>query len=377
MLTVLMIDDDKDLVETLRNHIASLEGITFHAETDFKNAEASIQRIRPDVMILDWFHGAPGNGEAAGKEIWSKIWKAWFCPVVVYSAGEVELGEDVQENHPFVKTVEKQSGSEKLVGTHLIAFGPHVNTLKEIAHDLDRVKHHVLRDLAAAVYSSLTTEEEQLAVLKRAARRRIAAIMDDLQQMGDDRAQPWEQYIFPVLTTHPIMGDVIRLSDQPANSPIAHRVVLTPTCDMVSHGGRACKASHFLAAKCDDPKRFLSEGLLVGATAKKADVKESLKTALNEAQRSGLVILPECPGLIPLMVIDLRNLELIPATDVAVGAEKNKKYQRAASIDSPFREYIGWAYMQVGCRPGLPPRDSKELAKALAELWDYPAVPKK
>jgi hypothetical protein len=146
---------------------------------------------------------------------------------------------------------------------------------------------------------------------------------------------------------------------------------------MVSYGGRACKATDFLAAKCDDPKRFLSEGLLVGTNAKKSQVKESLKSALNEPQKSGLIVLPKCAGLIPLMIIDLRALELIPATDVAAGTERNKKYQRVASIDSPFREYIGWGYIQIGCRPGVPPRDSKELAAALAELWDYAPESKK
>jgi CheY-like chemotaxis protein len=380
MLTVLMIDDDKELVEEVRSHIESLEGpITFHSETDFKKAEERIRQVRPDVMILDWFHGAPGTGEEAGKEVWTKIWKAWFCPVVVYSAAAdaIDLSGEIQGIHPFVKTVAKGSGSEKEVGTHLIAFRPHVNALKEVAQDLDRVKHDVLRDLAAAVYNSLTNDEERLGVLKRAARRRIAAVMDDLQHMGDDKALPWEQYIFPVLTAHPIMGDVIRLSDQSADNPAAHRVILTPTCDMVSYGGKACKATHFLAAKCDDPKRFLSEGLLVGAKVKKSDVKENLKTALNEAQKSGLVVLPGCAGRIPLMVIDLRDLELIPATDVASGTEKNKKYTRIASVDSPFREHLGWGFLQIGCRPGIPPRDNKGLAAELSELWPYTAEPKK
>lgn len=378
MLTVLMIDDDANLVETVRAHIESLEGpIAFHSELDFKKAEQRIKEVRPDVMILDWFHGPAVVGDDAGKQVWTKMWKAWFCPVVVYSAGDVDLGEEFQGEHPFVKTVEKQSGSEKTVGSHLDSFRPHVNVLKEVAHDLDRVKHDVLRDLAAAVYTSLTTDEERLGVLKRAARRRIAAVMDDLQHMGDERAQAWEQYIFPVLTNHPIMGDIIRITDQPATDPKAFRVILSPTCDMVSYGGRPCKVSHFLAAKCDDPKRFLSEGILVGANAKKSDVKQNLAPALNEAQKSGLVVLPGCAGIIPLMVIDLRELELIPATDVAGGTERNKKYVRVASIDSPFREHIGWAYLQVGCRPGIPPRDSKTLAAALAELWDYATGPKK
>jgi hypothetical protein len=115
----------------------------------------------------------------------------------------------------------------------------------------------------------------------------------------------------------------------------------------------------------------LAEGLLLGSKVKKGDVTDSLRSALNEAHKGGLVVLPGCAGFIPLMVLDLKDLEMIPATDVAGGTEKDKKYLRVASIDSPFREYIGWGYIQVGCRPGVPPRDSKMLATELAALWDY------
>jgi CheY-like chemotaxis protein len=380
MLTILMIDDEEDLVSTVQNHIeAELQDVRFEKEHNWKNALVRLESVRPDLVILDWFRGVAGTGDVAGKKVLEEIWKKWFCPVVVYSAGSVDLGEEALSDHPFVKTVEKGNKSLLKVSGHLRDFSSHVNTLKEVANDIDRVKHEVLRDLAAAVYTSLATEEKRLGVLKRATRRRIAAIMDDPQHLGDDSAQPWEQYIFPVLTNHPIMGDVIRLSNQPVTNPTAHRVILTPTCDMVSHGGKPCKAPLFLAAKCDDPKKLLSHGLglQVGTKAKKSDVKSSLKKALNDAHTSGLVVLPECAGRIPLMIVDLRDLELIPATDVATGTEMNKKYQRVASIDSPFRENIAWGYLQIGCRPGVPPRDCQELAATLADLWDYGAEAKK
>lgn len=377
MITVLMVDDDTDLVETVREHLTGAgSAIRFESETDFKKAPDRIKEVRPDVVILDWFHGTPATGEESGKEVWKKIWQAWFCPVVLYSAGDVDIAEEVPEDHPFVKTVEKGGESLATVAGHLESFQSHVGALREVANDLDRVKHDILRDLAAVVFTSVGTPEERLETLKRSARRRIAAVMDDHHHISAERALPWEQYIYPVLTNHPIMGDLIRLSDQPETNREAYRVILSPTCDMVSYGGKPCKISHFLAAKCHDPKRFLSEGLQVGKKAKKSDVLDNLKSALNEAHKGGLIILPGCAGFIPLMVLDLKDLELIPATDVASGSEKSKKYQRVASIDSPFREFIGWGYMQVGCRPGVPPRDSKVLAAELAALWEYVAEPK-
>ena len=89
------------------------------------------------------------------------------------------------------------------------------------------------------------------------------------------------------------------------------------------------------------------------------------------SKHASMIVLPGCAGVIPLMVVDLKDLELILATDVAQGTEKNKRFCRVASIDSPFREYIGWGYIQVGCRPGIPARDSSALVEELAGMWDY------
>ena len=54
------------------------------------------------------------------------------------------------------------------------------------------------------------------------------------------------------------------------------------------------------------------------------------------------------------MAADLRDLQFIPVEDIGLS---EKPYLRIASIDSPFRELLSWAYLQTACRPGLPDRD--------------------
>ena len=54
------------------------------------------------------------------------------------------------------------------------------------------------------------------------------------------------------------------------------------------------------------------------------------------------------------MAADLRELELISLSDIGL---KDKPFIRIASLDSPFRELVSWAYVQVSGRPGLPDRD--------------------
>jgi hypothetical protein len=101
-------------------------------------------------------------------------------------------------------------------------------------------------------------------------------------------------------------------------------------------------------------------------------MQENLKRSLSEPHQAGFVIFPECKGYLPLMALDLRALELIPIGEIGDNGETGKGYYRIASVDSPFREYIGWAFLQISCRPGIPPRDMTELVASLAALFAKP-----
>jgi len=56
------------------------------------------------------------------------------------------------------------------------------------------------------------------------------------------------------------------------------------------------------------------------------------------------------------MAIKLRDTEFVKFDEV-FGAAENRKFNRVASIDSPFREQIAWANMQIASRPALPDRE--------------------
>ena len=56
------------------------------------------------------------------------------------------------------------------------------------------------------------------------------------------------------------------------------------------------------------------------------------------------------------MAANFRNLDLVPFEDIS----EQGKFRRIASIDSPFRELVSWAYMQSACRPGMPDRNVDE-----------------
>jgi hypothetical protein len=65
------------------------------------------------------------------------------------------------------------------------------------------------------------------------------------------------------------------------------------------------------------------------------------------------------------MVANLKRTDLISVKDIGPSGS-NCEYVRVASIDSPFREYfITWSFLQISCRPGVPPRISADVIEEL------------
>lgn len=78
--------------------------------------------------------------------------------------------------------------------------------------------------------------------------------------------------------------------------------------------------------------------------------------------------LPELPNKIPYMTIDLKSIRSILIGEIALSEkeiDKDKKYYRVASVNSPFREQIVWAHMINSCRPGMPERNMNEWAEGI------------
>ena len=83
-------------------------------------------------------------------------------------------------------------------------------------------------------------------------------------------------------------------------------------------------------------------------------LKERLSgTVLTQGYFETIIPFPCLKGKIPTMAANLRDLEFIPIQHIG----SSKKFLRIASVDSPFRELIAWAYLQTACRPGLPDRN--------------------
>jgi len=362
MLTVLMIDDDEELAETVRDAaLGKLPDIDFVIESDFSKAEVAVRRARPDIMILDMYRGVPTDKDVGGQAIWESLWFNRCCPVVVYTAGFDDLEPEVPKDHPFIRYLEKGVGSDETVVSYIRDFEPTASSLRAAETEVERAFQSVLQSVSEFAFAHAADPEVRSDVIVRAARRRVAALMDDSID-GNRGILGWEQYLLPPIGEGLLMGDVIQDTSKDNEDPTAYGVVLSPSCDI--QPGRH-KVENVLVARCSDCTNYVFRGVGV-ENEKKA--RKKLPISLNDAHASGFALLPSLPGRMPPLAINLRDLTLVPPD--TIGQENDgKQYSRVVSVDSPFREQLAWAYLQIAGRPGLPDRDhSATVDELMAKL---------
>jgi hypothetical protein len=356
MITILVIDDEADVGHTASDAIReAIDGVDCYNEVDFNNAANRIIELKPDAIVLDLMEGSH-SANLPGQNTWQSVWEQSFFPIVIYTGWEGDLHPPVPPNHPFVKVVKKRSGSTKAVVEALKGFAPAMEAIRLLRKEVDAVIHRVLRDTAGAG----ATPVSDVAHLVHAGRRRIAASMDDRTLTGKRSLTSWEQYLVPAIGDSPMTADILRRRCADATDAQAYRLILTPSCDLVA--GRCEKT--LLTAKCVEGQ-MLVDVMSLNKKASKRDksVEQCRKEALSGGVFNGYLPLPAYGNLIPSLLATLKDLEVIQYD--CIGAGEDCEYVRVASIDSPFREQIVWAYLSTTGRPGVPDRDLNSWAEQL------------
>jgi hypothetical protein len=361
-LKILFIDDEPESVRPASEWAQT----TFSCRiVSFRGFEKELEDYQPHIAIIDWFEGTPPDAPEQGVLVFDEIWKHRFCPVVIYSAfpGEEEA-DDQRKNHPLVKKVTKAANLDLFktaIGT-LVPYAEAMESSERYVHEQFGI---ALREVAPYAASFFTDPAEINDAVTRHGRRRLAALMDELS-LG--RLASWEHYIHPPVNKNICLGDVIRQKEGDQGNPEAFRVVLTPSCDLVASDGREPKVKEVLVAGCCSCKQGIKSTALVKYNREELS-KILISTMLSQGFYQKIVPFPILKGKIPPMVADLKKLELIPILEIT--PDGSGKYIRIASLDSPFRELISWAYMQTACRPGLPDRDfeswKEEFMRAYGE----------
>lgn len=353
-LTVAVVEDTPSASEPLIEAIREAGSYRVESTNDFNQA---LSLVAPnstiDVLVLDWYDDSlPDDNASGGRDVWREVWKHRLMPVVVWSAHEFSPDLHFPTNNPLFKFIKKGVGSEEEVVAFLEEIRPLVEAIRLVQQDLESASRSVLLDTAPLVWPITAGQTDSRSdILRRMTRRRLAASLDTAAEDSTQTLAHWEHYILPPLGSFLMMGDILRATDGDPSNPESFRVVITPSCDLELNKGK-CKVESVLVSKCGTVEGFLN---VVGGSGDK--LRENLPRHLREPHLAGYVALPAFGTAIPNMAADLRDLELLSIAGLLATADGPGRFERVASIDSPFREYFAWAYLQITGRPGIPKRD--------------------
>ena len=348
MLKLLFIEDEPDVIKPVKLLIERKKNNVCCKVSEFDAAEENIKSFLPNIVILDLLlGGASPEGKPEGIKTREFIWQKHFCPIIIYSA-QTGIHDNEYAMHPFVKSIQKGANSPQKVLDTICEFLPHVDAIKEAENDIRHSFSTAMRDVAPYAFEVQDDPTQRNDMLKRSGRRRLAAQMDEI---SGEETKPacWEQYLFPPICKDIRLGDILKQKGGSNDEPSAFRVVLTPSCDLVSSNGRNSKVSNVLVAKCCSMRDGLDLTSWKDMGVRK--LKERLPGTLTQGYFEVIIPFPALKNRIPTMAADLRDLELIPIEQL------KEKFCRIASLDSPFRELVAWAYLQTAGRPGFPDRD--------------------
>lgn len=343
-MRILFVDDDASSVQP------AIDALTGHscAVSDFDSVEAQITVFIPDLVVLDMM-GSMEDGEGEhGNRSYKNIWEKQFCPIIIYSANP-DLSSSA--DHPLVVKIQKGSNSELKISEQVKVFADGIVLgVDKIKKEINSLLQITLRDVVPHAYSNAEISDKNQTVLHM-ARRRIAAHLDE-GCGGCGTLMPWEQYIVPPLTKSLLFGDILRKKGANITDPASYVVVLTPSCDLDSGAGRK-PAEKLLYAEC------CAVDVLFSKAQVKKDPETLKKMVLTQGFHREYYCVPEFKGVIPPMLVNLKELSFIETKKIGPDGE----LVRIASIDSPFREQLAWAYLNTACRPGVPDRDVEKWAK--------------
>lgn len=367
---VLLVEDDSNVRRQVKEY---LSGEVFASRklniSEMDNLSAALNVIRErkaDLIILDVYQGeAKPGGEQTGVQILESIRSSGFVPVVLYTA----LPEGLEgQKSSFVRLVGKEArGLERLSAEIADLFNLRVPQLhRAIINHLDQALCSYMWGFVEKRWTEFRPIIEKpeflrLVVQRLAttfARRGIDEMTTQVYGMSASRSlvngenvHPAEYYSKPPIGEDPVLGD-IRVRDE-GDGGKSYFLVLWPSCDMVSIGGRSPKTERVLCAKASQADE-IPEIRKWRNSQSKTNEKKVVELIKNNRDKS--VGSPDryhfLPGVweIPALVVDFQALEYMELSKV-------KELCCLATLASPFAESLGARFSRYLSRLGTPDLD--------------------
>lgn len=361
-MKVLIVDDIEDSVKGIYDYCEEKD---WDPEIcGFDDVYTSIAKFNPDVIVLDW-RDDDANSDV-GEEILNNIWSNSFRPLVVFSANEAIINiQSKLSQSSMLKLISK--GDETPVIEFLQKIEAFTTALAKYRADLSNALIAALNSIEH-IKSQPNFENDAVSYILS---KRTSTFFDDAY-IGE-LSPSWVQYLCPPINNTLCVCDIIRKTSQGANyqtagSPEEYAIILTPSCDMYHDNNRRPKVTHVLYARCFPKELF--HGKTLSASPSNSGIN-SVRAKLNAGFDENYVALPSFSNVIPYMTVDFKKIDVVAIDQIASSKEEitdSTKFVRVASICSPFREQIVWAYMQSSCRPGVPQRNTELWAKEILTI---------
>ncbi len=378
--SALLIEDNPETVRQIQEYFQNRDfagrQMAISPITNWDDAFGLIRARKADLAILDIYRGeAAKGGERVGERVLDDFQNSGFVPVVIHT----NLPEGLEDRRSeFVRLVAKTDGLGRLGAEIDALFAtriPQIN--RAILNHLDRALCDYMWNFVTKQWAQLkdiADRPEFLRVLlsrlaysfqRTDVERALAEAFDSYRPLSLDpeKVHPAEFYVMPPLSQDPVLGD---LRKRKAGANLEYLVVLWPTCDMVSSGGRKPKIDRVL---CAHTKLLaaLPESQEHAANPSGRTRDQLLKLMTNNRDRrfGSAESVQFLPGFlsVPDLLVEFRELEVLSLDDV-------KKLECLAQLASPYAEQLSFRFDSYRGRVGVPDLDFDVVISKLGPTGD-------
>lgn len=398
-LRILYVEDDvenqQELVEVLSGKTVNGHAMTIDCESSFEEAVAKSNDYH--IVILDLYRGdATKGGEDMGSEVYEELKKDIFIPIIFYSG-----------NTNGVKALKSQVIGVASKGDNTSVLLSEIERLSK--HNLPFLRHnvhaHIEQEFRRYFWDVIQKENDKFTpstddfslgylLLRNFAdslsKENIKCIIGD-DTISPEKVHPMEFYIYPSEKTKEFEnGEIIRCKSK--NDIF---VILTPSCDFVSGGGRKRKVEHVLLVKTvpldqtDEYKRFSN-------IKKKQKEAAEFASQIDELEQKGgdVVAIQELKGKKDKLESNISNMNasfsqflnsgksdrffFLPGTPFMTNrvidfqdkttvdySSLKTDFERIAKLDSPFAQSMTSSFIRYYNRIGFPDIDTEYVINHL------------
>lgn len=352
-------DDVKDVIEGNKT-VALPDSISCVLCDNFSKAIEHLEKERFDLVILDLKDdNSPEEETLAGERIFEEIKKCRFVPVIFHTGFAYKVSD---LSSPYVKVVTRAEW-ETLRSTIKEVLD---TKLPRLVRHIEEEQRRFMWESAEKIWAEDLDKKHPTDLVYLLARRLANSLSGDVVRSffganGTDGAPRSEMvhsvelYIFPPIAPHFLFGDVFQKKTAEKSE---YFVSLTPSCDHALE-----KAEFLLFARCSDLSDSDEWIKVRGFLEAKTDPS---KTSVNELKELMKDNNPRprlqdrykyLPGtsFLPDLLADLQNTLTIDRETLISG---QAGFERIASLDSPFAEYLQAKMIRYFGRIGTPSLDT-------------------